>query len=463
MLIHSGIIVNSWWTFRKPILFPLFQCFCASVSDFTSMPSYKASYVDEDDDCNDFLPWLERKAKSKVSTALSIGMSSYGRTLFASENIKRGDCLLKVPFSVQISPDNMRPEFSKLIKDEVGSVARVAVVILFEKKLGRKSEWAPYISRLPPPEDMHSSIFWSDEELEMIGPSFLYEETLKQKKLIERDFLRVKLVFDEFQHLFQDPTLEEFMYAYQLVKSRAWESQKGVSLIPFADFLNHDHTSGTYLYGDVYKQHSEVTADRDYAVGDEVLIRYGRFSNAALLLDFGFTVSNNSWDVFQVDLNIPQDDKLYTQKSDILHNLRVPNMKEGSEFTSSWNSFKIRQGKAIPLRLRAFARILVCKSQQELDGLREEAAQSDGRMARSPFKNKEREIAAHKLLHSKVCQLIEKHNEHIKLLASTAPDQSMKSVVRRRLAQDLLQGELRVMNSAREWLVNYCLKIHTKW
>lgn len=362
---------------------------------------------------------------------------------------------------MQLSPENIRPDFSKLINDEVGSVARVAVVILYEKNLGQNSEWEPYISRLPLSDDMHSSIFWSNEELEMIRPSCLYEETFKQKKLIERDFLGVKLVFDEFPDLFQCATLENFTYAYQLVKSRAWESHKGVSLIPFADFLNHNNTSGTYLYGNEHKQHSEVTADVDYAVGDEVLIRYGKFSNATLLLDYGFTLSNNTWDFFQVDLNIPQDDKLYTQKSDILHDLRSPSMREDNEFTSSWNSFKIKQGKVIPISLRAFARILVCNSERELDDLREEASQSDGRLARNPLKNKEKEIAAHQLLHSEISQLIDKHNEHIKLLIPTTPYLFGKSVVRRQLAQDLLQGELRVMKSARDWLESYCFMIRT--
>ncbi|KAL8474372.1 hypothetical protein ACS0TY_031004 [Phlomoides rotata] len=205
----------------------------------------------------------------------------------------------------------------------------------------------------------------------------------------------------------------------------SWVYEHGVSLIPFADFLNHDNTSGAYLFGNQHKQHSEVTADHNYDVGDEVRIRYGKFSNAALL------------------------------KFDILHNLRAPSMKEDNEFTSCWNSFKIKQQKGIHLSLRVFSCILVCKSQQELDGSREEATQSDGRVARYPLKNRVRKIAAHQLLLSKVSQLIEEHNQHIKLLVPTTSD------IRRRLAQDLLQGELRVMKSARDWLANYCFMIRT--
>ncbi|KAG6391337.1 hypothetical protein SASPL_149091 [Salvia splendens] len=80
--------------------------------------------------------------------------------------------------------NNLPPGIACLLGDEIGEVAKVALLILHEKMLGKKSEWAPYISRLPLRKDMHSSVFWSDEELDMIRQSALYEETLKQKKQI---------------------------------------------------------------------------------------------------------------------------------------------------------------------------------------------------------------------------------------------------------------------------------------
>lgn len=463
MLLHSVIITNSLWArSQRPILSTLVRGFCISSDDFTAISSPKASHIDED--CNDFLPWLEHKAGAEISSALSIGKASYGMALYAFEDIQTGDCLLKVPYSVQLAPDNLPPEITCLLGDEVGNVAKVALLILHEKNLGQNSEWAPYINRLPLPEDLHSSIFWSDEELEMIRPSALYEETLRQKKQIEKSFLAVKLVFDRFQ----DVTLQEFAYAYGIVTSRAWESSRGVSLIPFADFLNHDGTSEAYVLSDETKQHSEVIADRDFAPGDEVLIRYGKFSNATLLLDFGFTVSCNSYDQVRVALNIPQHDGLYTQKLELLDRHRTPSIRDDNEFTSSGNSFTIREvrtgsrrGRGIPQSLRAFGRILTCNSQQELNALMKEAAQNDGRLARHPLKNKSREIAAHQLLLSEISQLIKEHNKHIKMLVPTPPYLCARSVLRRRLAQDLLTGELRVLKSASAWLKNYCSTLWT--
>ncbi|KAM1819563.1 hypothetical protein ACFX15_001133 [Malus domestica] len=39
------------------------------------------------DESNDFLPWLERKAGAEISSALSIGKSAHGTSLFASKSI----------------------------------------------------------------------------------------------------------------------------------------------------------------------------------------------------------------------------------------------------------------------------------------------------------------------------------------------------------------------------------------
>ncbi|KAF7811429.1 fructose-bisphosphate aldolase-lysine N-methyltransferase, chloroplastic isoform X1 [Senna tora] len=109
-----------------------------------------------DDDCDGFLPWLERKAASTISSALSIGKSSYGRSLFASRIIHTGECILKVPYSVQITVDNLLPEIRSLISDEVENIAKLAVVILVEQKLGRVSEWDPYVSCLPKQGELHN-------------------------------------------------------------------------------------------------------------------------------------------------------------------------------------------------------------------------------------------------------------------------------------------------------------------
>ncbi|KAK8467288.1 hypothetical protein PHAVU_007G007800 [Phaseolus vulgaris] len=417
--------------------------------------------------CLEFLPWLERKAASAVSSSLFIGKSSYGRSLFASKTIQTGDCILKVPYRVQITADNLPPEIKSLIGEQVGDIAKLAIVILTEKKLGQGSEWYPYISCLPQLRELHNTVFWNESELDMIRPSSVYQETIDHRSQIEKDFLTIKRVFESVHISFEDFTFKDFMHACTLVGSRAWGSTKGLALIPFADFLNHDGVSEAIVMSDDDKQCSEIIADRDYAPDEQVLIRYGKFSNATLVLDFGFTVPYNIYDQVKIQFDVPKHDPLHDMKLELLHRNIVPHPKDMKDLTYPLNTFSIKEvksdrgkGKGLPQSLRALARVLSCTTSQELDDLVEEAAQNDGRLARRPLKDITKEIQAHLMLLSVFIQLIEERNGTITSLGSChCPPFCESLFVRRVMAQDLLFGELRILKSASAWLENYCFSL----
>ncbi|XP_060175381.1 ribulose-1,5 bisphosphate carboxylase/oxygenase large subunit N-methyltransferase, chloroplastic isoform X6 [Lycium barbarum] len=378
-------------------------------------------YIDEE--CNDFLPWLEHEAGVEISSLLSIGKSAYGRSLIARHPIKPGNFLLKVPYNVQLAPDNLPRGIDALLGDNVGNVAKVALLILYEQKLGKKSKWAPYITCLPRPEDMHNTIFWDENELKMIQQSSLHQKTIMHKLFVEQEFLTIKEASFQFSEIIQDVTLEDFKYACALVTSRAWESSRGVSMIPFADFANHSDLSDTTVLGNEEKQLSEV----------------------------------------QVELTIPHEDKLRQLKLELLSRHQTPILKDVNGFSSSENSFALKevrsadaQGRGIPQSIRAFTRVLCSNSPQEINYLAVEAAENDGRLARRPLKDKSREIQAHQFLLSKISELIEEYNASIKSLELRTLCMVGKLDSRRQMAQYLLTGELCVLKSAALWLENYC-------
>ncbi|XP_042389952.1 fructose-bisphosphate aldolase-lysine N-methyltransferase, chloroplastic-like [Zingiber officinale] len=274
-------------------------------------------------------------------------------------------------------------------------------------------------------------------------------------------------VLEMFPDVFGKVHLENFMHAYALVSSRAWETSKGVSLIPFADFLNHDCKCGAVLLSDVDKEISEVIADRDYAIGEQVMIRYGKFSNATLLLDFGFTLQHNLYDQVQLHMDIPLHDPLYATKTELVEKHCSPRISSVDKSNSTGNSFIIKEvksasskGKGIPQALRAFVRILSATSIEELQALLAEAAENDGRLARRPLKSKEREVQAHHILCSRLFLMIEGHNTALKMLNSQDDtDYNLRPSIRTRMAVNLLIGELRIMQSAYNWLENYCKRL----
>ncbi|XP_062092780.1 fructose-bisphosphate aldolase-lysine N-methyltransferase, chloroplastic isoform X2 [Humulus lupulus] len=395
-----------------------------------------------DKESDDFLLWLERKAGTHVSSILSIGKSSYGRALYASKVIRTGDCILRVPYKVQLAPDNLPYEIKSLLTDEIGHVAKLAIVVLLEMKLEKHSDWVPYISYFPCLKDMHSTIFWSNDELEMIRQSSLYHETIHQKSLVKNEFLTIKNAIERYE-IFESITYKDFMHAYALVSSRAWGSIRGVSLIPFADFLNHDGNVEAFLLNDDEKQLSEVIADRDYCLGEQIHIQF----------------------------EIPHHDPLRRMKLEIMQRHHVVVKRDVNAFISSVDSFSIKEvrsssqkGKGLPQSLRAFARVLCCCSPQELNDLAIEAKQTDGRLARRPLRNIEKEIEAHHILVAQTSRLIKEYEASIKSLDAGNSSSSLVREtlgIRRQMAQDLLNGELRVLKSASTWLKSYCTTLIT--
>ncbi|CAN0909361.1 Ribulose-1,5 bisphosphate carboxylase/oxygenase large subunit N-methyltransferase, chloroplastic [Linum grandiflorum] len=405
--------------------------------NFSSSPS-QTKLNPPDKDCEEFLPWLEKKAGAEISSKLYIGKSSYGRSLFASRHIRNGDCILEVPFNLQIAPDNLPPDVKDALVDEVDHVTKVAMVLLAEWKQGKDSRWAPYISCLPRLEEMHSTIFWTENELDMIRASSVYEETIQQKAHIGNDFLKIRLVLENFPDIFGSVTYEDFMHAYALVKSRAWGTPKGVSLIPFADFMNHDGVSEAIVLNDESKQVSEV------------------YSCLPVFL----------WFQVEIQMDISDDDLLHETKKQILQKHQLPTTQGPNDTEpSSWNRFAIREvktatgkGKGIPQSLRAFARVVSCNHPKDLCDLAAEAAQNDGRLARRPFEDSNREIRAHSILLSHLIRLIDQYHASIQCNCQCLDHWSCVSrhPNRMQMALNFLAGELRILESASTWLGNYC-------
>lgn len=143
---------------------------------------------------NEFLTWLQQKVGAEISSVLSIGNSAYGRSLFASKCLQAGDCILKVPYDVQMTSDGFPSELEPFLVHDVGNISRLAVVLLVEQKLGQDSGWSTYINSLPHMDEMHNTIFWSKDELEMIHPSPVYQETFNQHAHIVKEFSALRPV-----------------------------------------------------------------------------------------------------------------------------------------------------------------------------------------------------------------------------------------------------------------------------
>ncbi|GJT05141.1 putative RNA-directed DNA polymerase [Tanacetum coccineum] len=226
------------------------------------------------------------------------------------------------------------------------------------------------------------------------------------------------------------------------VKSRAWRGRRGRSMIPFADFFNHDIDSETRPLNDDFEQ---FIAGKDYAPGDEVFLKYVDISNDELLLHFGFMIPFSQYDTVLVEITVPQHDHLRAMKLDLLDR-HTPLVLNGFKESHSCRCYFLLmnvesscvEGLGIPISLRAFARVdtrptpyglrildraTVCRNFcTELQELAMEATEDDGYLAHIPLKNKAREMEAHRFLRMRFDDMIENHSAALEELAMEATE-----------------------------------------
>lgn len=100
------------------------------------------------------------------------------------------------------------------------------------------------------------------------------------------------------------------MTSSQMVTGRGDEE----ALVPWADFLNHSSTAGSFL--DFEASSSSVVLRPSAAVpqGAQVFASYGEKSNAELLLSYGFLLDSNVHDCYRLSLSVPARDPVTTRR-----------------------------------------------------------------------------------------------------------------------------------------------------
>ncbi|EEC72271.1 hypothetical protein OsI_05430 [Oryza sativa Indica Group] len=310
-------------------------CRCAAAAAISAAAAASASEGGGGGDCSAFLRWLRSKSGTHISSVLSLGTSSaFGRSLFASKPIQEGDCIMQVPYHVQLTLDKLPQKFNTLLDHAVGDTSKLAALLIMEQHLGNESGWAPYIKSLPTKDQMHNMVLWDLNELHAVQNSSIYDEAIEHKEQAKKEFLALK----------------------------------------------------------------PIIADRNYAVGEQALIR----------------------------IDMPVQDPLYKKKLDIWQKHRLPIFEDMCNLSPA-TSF-------------------VIKYVVELEEMAMEAAESDGRLARCPLKNMEREIHAHRRLLLHFAEMIQGHSAAIEQLEIVdGPASRSMHPFRKEMAKDLLVGELRVL------------------
>ena len=139
--------------------------------------------------------------------------------------------------------------------------------------------------------------------------------------MYNRTILSLNLRFPNIFPLEEFP-LESFVFSWNTIQARAFGKRlPWTALVPFSDCLNHSNVQTKYDFDVDSNKLFRLfpTGDNFYGKGSEVFNSYGRRSNENLLLDYGFSMLDNEWDDFEIQLCADCDEQHFPSRSRVLN------------------------------------------------------------------------------------------------------------------------------------------------
>lgn len=315
----------------------------------------------------EFLEWLNGNGVSTDSVKITKFDEGYG--LEATTDIKMNEKLMDIPRKVMISDQNAldSPLLGDLIRGDrlLKGMPNVSLaVFILSEKLKPDSFWQPYLNMLP--SSYGIPLYFTPAEIQLLQGSTMYSDAMKQHKNVARQYAYLFKLLNLADHsklqLRENFTYDLYRWAVGTVMTRQNQvpSKDGegmsLGLIPLWDMCNH--TNGE-MKTDFDKEHDACVnyALRDFAVGDQIYMCYGRRSSADLLLYSGFVYPANIYDGMAIQLGLSSSDRLYAMKAQLcaVMKLGVPSQ-----------NYHISGGEEpVSLELLTFLRVF-CMSDVEL-------------------------------------------------------------------------------------------------
>lgn len=254
-----------------------------------------------------------------------------GRGLIAVKGMTQGEAMFSVPFELVITKQRAL-ELVPELDDGLDEFIAMAVLLVQERGKGADSFWKPYLDILPEDEHLTAMFRWDDADFVLLkgSPTVSAAKSLRQKLRLEFESIE-ESIFEKHREKFPEAifSLEAWEWAFAVLFSRAIFLQKEsvVSLVPYADLINHSPFVSTYidlqsemLTGDKYVA---LYTDRPYSKMDQVFVTYGPKSNSELLVSYGFLVERNPYDSVEVFAYPDAKDATFSAKTEYLESCGI--------------------------------------------------------------------------------------------------------------------------------------------
>lgn len=233
------------------------------------------------------------------------GSSDKGMGILAAQAIPKGSVLLSIPYSQCISVDTVQESPLSVVFEENADLLNfpdevLCLALMYTLGNEESSMWHDHIKTLP--SSFNSTLHWSEAELERLRPCMTYNLTKLIQTQMHHDWENIhRPLKDQFPHLLQAASFENYLWAISVVYSRAvglHRNGRYVRLIPpLLDMANHSPFVATQA-ADTFDYSEDEDAVRfisaiDIEVGNECFACYGEYPNSKLAMNYGFVIYKN--------------------------------------------------------------------------------------------------------------------------------------------------------------------------
>ena len=280
-----------------------------------------------DDKYATFVKWLQ----DNNAIFPKLELRDYGnevRGCHSVTNIEEEEVIIQIPLKCLITVEMGRdtPIGRKIINSNIELDAPKHLFLMLFLLIDCKnpdSFFKPYYDILPQSLS-NMPIFWTEDELGFLEGSYMIQQIKERSAAIENDYFSILSVVPEIA-LYCN--LEKFKWARMCVCSRNFglivNGLRTAALVPYADMLNHYRPRETKWQFDDSIQGFTITSLQQIHTGAQVYDSYGQKCNHRFLLNYGFSIDDNSEpDGFcpnevPILLSLYETDNLYGRKCDL--------------------------------------------------------------------------------------------------------------------------------------------------
>ncbi|KAK6367408.1 hypothetical protein LTS17_010334 [Exophiala oligosperma] len=221
-----------------------------------------------------------------------------GLGVIAERNIEPGETLMIIPMRAVRTAETV----PRKIVESVDSCSNNGLLAA-ELAQDESSEFAVWRQSLPSMQDLQTMPVVWEEVVAQCLPSKARGILSKQAAKIRKDWDAVTaghidVSFENFRYFWLLVNTRTFYYTPSNMKTAPVSSEECLAVVPYGDYFNHSDVGCKVAYS---ASSYEITADRRYSKGEEVLLSYGNHSNDLLLVEYGFIFDGNRWDETTLD------------------------------------------------------------------------------------------------------------------------------------------------------------------